>query len=58
MGRNLSGSYAEYVAVPGSNVAAINTNLAWEDLAAIPESYATAWSALVGNLALARDTRC
>ncbi|MFA6984650.1 MAG: hypothetical protein WC213_00390 [Arenimonas sp.] len=54
MGRNLSGSYAEYVAVPSSNVAAIHTNLAWEDLAAIPESYATAWSALVGNLALAR----
>lgn len=55
MGRNLNGSYAEYVAVPSSNVVAVHTHLAWEDLAAIPESYATAWSALAGNLALARD---
>lgn len=55
MGRNLNGSYAEYVAVPGSNVAAINSKLAWEDLAAIPESYATAWTCLVGILAIARD---
>lgn len=53
MGRNLSGSYAEYVAVPSSNVAAISTDLAWEDLAAIPESYATAWTAQVGILAVA-----
>lgn len=50
MGRNLNGSYAELVAVPRSNVAAINTDLPWSEVAAIPESYATAWSALVSIL--------
>jgi NADPH:quinone reductase-like Zn-dependent oxidoreductase len=53
MGRSLSGSYAEYVLVPTTNVAPIESELLWEDLAAIPESYATAWTCLHGNLALA-----
>jgi NADPH2:quinone reductase len=53
MGRSLNGSYAEYTAVPASNVAVIKTHLEWEDLAAIPESYATAWTCLFVNLALA-----
>ncbi len=52
MGRSLNGSYAEYTAVPVSNVAPIETDLPWEDLAAIPESYATAWTCLCGNLSL------
>jgi NADPH2:quinone reductase len=52
MGRTRNGSYAEYVAAPASNVAAIDTSLSWTGLAAVPESYATAWSALHGNLAL------
>jgi NADPH2:quinone reductase len=50
MGRNLNGSYAELVSVPTSNVAAVRSDLDWEDLAAIPESYATAWTALFGIL--------
>jgi NADPH:quinone reductase len=50
MGRNLNGSYAELVAVPASNVVAVVSDLPWEDLAAIPESYATAWTALFGTL--------
>jgi NADPH:quinone reductase-like Zn-dependent oxidoreductase len=50
MGRNLNGSYAELVSVPTSNVAAVTSDLKWEDLAAIPESYATAWTALFGIL--------
>src|SRR5882724_12071625 len=53
MGRTINGSYAELVSVPAGNVAALATNLSWEDLAAIPESYATAWSCLHGNLAIA-----
>jgi NADPH2:quinone reductase len=53
MGRSLNGSYAEYTAVPASNVAAIKSNLSWEELAAIPESYATACSCLFLNLRLA-----
>ncbi len=43
MGRTINGSYAELVRVPSSNVVAVQSNLSWEDLAAIPESYATAW---------------
>jgi NADPH:quinone reductase len=50
MGRNINGSYAELTAVPASNVLPVKTELAWEALAAIPESYATAWAALFGNL--------
>jgi NADPH:quinone reductase len=52
MGRSLNGSYAELTSVPGSNVAPVRTELSWEALAAIPESYATAWVALFGNLDL------
>jgi NADPH:quinone reductase len=55
MGRSLDGSYAELVRVPASNVAAVTSDLPWEALAAIPESYATAWTALIGILALAPD---
>ena len=52
MGRSINGSYAEYTRVPVSNVVAIDSNLPWEDLAAIPESYATAWTCLHRNLEL------
>jgi NADPH:quinone reductase len=55
LGRSLDGSYAEQVCVPSSNVVAVDTELSWEDLAAIPESYATAWTSLLGVLALAKD---
>ena len=52
MGRTINGSYAEYTNVPATNVIPIETDLTWEGLAAIPESYATAWSCLYGNLDL------
>ena len=52
MGRTTGGSYAELTRVPSSNVVPIETDLPWEDLAAIPESYATAWACLFGNLKL------
>lgn len=52
LGRTINGSYAEFTRVPSSNVAPINTELPWEDLASIPEVYATAWSSLFGNLGL------
>ena len=52
MGRLINGSYAELVNAPASNVVAIKTDLSWEDLAAVPESYATAWSGVCGNLAV------
>lgn len=46
MGRTRNGSYAEYTVVPAANVIPIESSLSWTDLAAIPESYATAWSCL------------
>ncbi len=55
MGRTLNGSYAELVRVPRTNVVAVETDLPWEVLAAIPESYATAWTSLIGILALTKD---
>src|SRR5438552_4152764 len=53
MGRSINGSYAELTNVPATNVVAVDTQLPWHQLAAIPESYATAWSSLHGMLALA-----
>ena len=52
LGRVRNGSYAEYTVAPASNVAPVDTSLDWADLAAIPESYATAWLTLHGNLEL------
>jgi NADPH:quinone reductase len=52
MGRSINGSYAELTRVPASNVMPVKTELSWDALAAIPESYATAWAALHGNLDL------
>jgi NADPH:quinone reductase len=57
MGRSISGSYAELVRVPRTNVVGIETGLPWEELAAIPESYATAWTSLVGIMALAGNEK-
>lgn len=54
MGRTINGSYAEYTRVPMSHVVPLNTDLPWEELAAIPEVYATAWTCLHRNLELAR----
>lgn len=50
LGRTINGSYAEYTCAPVSNVAAIESNLSWAELAAIPETYATAWTCLFRNL--------
>jgi NADPH:quinone reductase-like Zn-dependent oxidoreductase len=50
MGRTRNGSYAEYTCVPLQNVYPLETDLDWAPLAAIPESYATAWSCLFANL--------
>jgi NADPH2:quinone reductase len=50
LGRTIDGSYAEYTRAPASNVALIECDLAWAELAAIPETYATAWTCLFRNL--------
>lgn len=50
LGRTINGSYAEYTRAPVSNVALIEADLPWAELAAIPETYATAWTCLFRNL--------
>ena len=57
MGRTRDGSYAELVTVPLRNVAAVDSDLPWTTLAAIPVAYATAWSALHRNLAVRAGER-
>jgi NADPH:quinone reductase len=54
LGRTINGSYAEYTRAPVTNVAPIESALPWEDLAALPESYATAWTCLFRNLELVK----
>src|SRR5438876_343105 len=50
LGRTINGSYAQYTRAPASNVALIDAGLPWAELAAIPETYATAWTCLFRNL--------
>ncbi len=50
LGRSLPGSYAQFVRAPAANVVPVRSTLAWHVLAALPETYATAWSCLVDNL--------
>jgi NADPH:quinone reductase len=52
MGRSFDGSYAEYALLPRSNVFAVDTDLDWSDLAAIPETYFTAYGSLFDCLQL------
>ncbi len=53
LGRTINGSYAEYTCPPATNVVGLKTDLPWEELAVIPESYATAWTCLLRNLEIA-----
>ncbi len=52
MGRTRDGSYAEYVSALRTNVVPLTTDLPWPELAALPETYATAWSCLFEVLQL------
>ena len=57
MVRSFNGSYAQYVLAPVSHVFAVQSDLSWEKLAAIPETYFTAWGSLFQGLKLeASDT--
>ncbi|MFI5710628.1 zinc-binding dehydrogenase [Kribbella sp. NPDC051620] len=46
MGRAFDGGYAEYALLPNSLLMPITTNLPWEILAALPETYLTAQGSL------------
>ncbi|MXQ48931.1 zinc-binding dehydrogenase [Streptococcus pneumoniae] len=46
MGRDFDGSYAEYVLLPNNQIYPIQTKLSWENLAAVPETYFTAFGSM------------
>jgi NADPH:quinone reductase len=52
MGRSFDGSYAEYALVPSKNVFSVEIGLGWTELAAIPETYFTAYGSLFNSLQL------
>jgi NADPH2:quinone reductase len=55
MGRTRNGSYAEFVAPRSQNVLPLESSLSWAQLAAIPETYSTAWACLFQALDVAED---
>ncbi|OJJ60975.1 hypothetical protein ASPSYDRAFT_87538 [Aspergillus sydowii CBS 593.65] len=60
LGRTINGSYAEYTVAKTSNVVRLGeaaNKLSWAQLAAIPESYATAWTCLFRNLEVKKGQR-
>ncbi|MEC4833979.1 zinc-binding dehydrogenase [Mycobacteroides chelonae] len=50
LGRTVNGSYAEFTRVRAENVALVESDLPWGQLATLPETYATAWTCLFRNL--------
>ena len=55
MGRSFNGSYAEYALLPAHHVFAIQSDMTWTDIAAVPETYFTAWGSLFHCLRLQKD---
>jgi NADPH2:quinone reductase len=55
LGRTINGSYAEYTRARVSNVALIESDLSWAELATIPETYATAWTCLFRILDIQKE---
>ena len=53
MGRSFNGSYAEYALLPADHVFPIESSLDWDELAAIPETFYTAYGSLSLSLQLA-----
>jgi NADPH2:quinone reductase len=62
LGRTRNGSYAEFTTAVVGNVVALgkpqeNLRISWAQVAAIPESYATAWTCLFRNLEIKQGQR-
>lgn len=61
MGRSFHGSYAEYALLPAHHVFGIDETvftemaLSWAELAAVPETYFTAWGSLFESLNLRKE---
>ena len=55
MGRSFNGSYAEYALLPERIVFAADSDLPWEALGAVPETYFTAWGSLFECLRLTKE---
>ena len=55
MGRSFNGSYAEYALLPVHHVFPVATDLPWDALAAVPETWFTAWGSLFECLRLKPD---
>ena len=55
MGRTFDGSYQEYALLPRHHVFKVNTSLDWTHLAAVPETYYTAWGSLFDCLKLKKE---
>lgn len=54
LGRDFDGGYAEYALIPASQVYPISTEMDWAKMAAVPETYYTAYASLFDVLRLAR----
>ena len=54
MGRDFDGGYAQYALLPAMQVMPLETKLPWPELAAIPETYLTAWGCLLEAMELKR----
>lgn len=52
MGRSFHGSWAEYALLPAHHVFGVRSDLPWAELAAVPETYFTAFGSLFGGLRL------
>src|SRR5262249_45656610 len=54
LGRTINGSYAESTRAPVSNVAAIESDLSYAERAAMPATYAAAWTCVVRSRQIAQ----
>lgn len=52
MGRSFNGSYGEYALLPVHHVFSVASSLSWTELAAVAETYFTAWGSLFEGLNL------
>ena len=62
MGRAFDGGYAEYALLPNEQICPVETDLDWKTLAALPETYYTAYGSLlnlrIGDIKTDSETDC